>query len=404
VAGRAAVRRRRAGAIAAVAVAVAMTATGAYAVLPADRAAPPVPPAETTHPIPGVTLSPSPEPVGPSIGAYGLSGYAGNVVVPPHGEPVTLPFPTDQVFSVSRVPFGEPGSGCLGGGDPDGLWWVPDAGEPRRIGGLSAPVFAADGSMLVASAPDAPGTMVAVALPSLAERGRTRFDAGFGPLAVGVAGDLVLLRGVQGGPGSSGTAVWDLATGSLTPTGQENVWAWDVAADGSVLRRVDEYGAGPKDIVSACVDAVPLSVPLPVGGTGLCGQEAMAMHGGELSASGEWVYLYSGDPDTFPGHLLLPASDLRAGRWDPVELDPAVGKPCCGTPAPASSPVTCSAATTAATRPVRANGSPSPPGSRRPRSSRRTGADTALPGQAPAGSPATRPAGAATWATGRQGR
>jgi hypothetical protein len=320
-AGRAAVRRRRAGAIAGVAVAVAMTATGAYAVLPADRAAPPVPPAETAHPTPGVTQSPGPEPVGPPIGAYGLSAYAGNVVVPPHGEPVTLPFPTDQVFSVSRVPEAWVVE------TPDGLWWVPDAGEPRRIGGLSAPVFAADGSMLVASALDAPGTMVAVALPSLAERGRTRFDAGFGPLAVGVAGDLVLLRGAQGGPGSSGTAVWDLATGGLTPTGQENVWAWDVTADGSVLRRVDEYGAGPKDIVSACVDAVPLSVPLPVGGTGLCGQEAVAMHGGELSASGEWVYLYSGDPDTLRGHFLLPASDLRAGRWDPVELDPAVGKP-----------------------------------------------------------------------------
>lgn len=166
--------------------------------------------------------------------------------------------------------------------------------------------------------------MVALALPSLIELGRTRFETALGPIVVGVAGDWVLLRGAQGGPGPSESAVWNLATGALTPTEEDTVWAWDLAADGYVLRRVDEPGAAPREIASACIDVVEISAPLTAGDSGLCGDPAQFLYGGDLSPDGRWAYLSSGDPE-FPGRFLLATADLRAGRWGPVELDPAIG-------------------------------------------------------------------------------
>ena len=97
------------------------------------------------------------------------------------------------------------------------VWYVPDAGEPSELEGTTIPAVSPDGRVLVATVAD---ELVAYELPSLRELGRVTpaLGYGYGPMAEGVVDGRVLVRGVRGSPGQTGVAVWDLATGTVTPS------------------------------------------------------------------------------------------------------------------------------------------------------------------------------------------
>lgn len=314
-AGRSAVRRRRAAGVSAVAALAALVTAGAYAALPDPEAVGPVVPPATHAPAPPSPRPTPPAPPRTALSDLGIAAYAGNTVVGPERQRVELPFPADEVATVARVPDAWVVETATG------LWYLPEDGDPDLIGQLGTPVLSAEGDVLIASTRDGTAMVVAVALPSLEELGRTTFDTGVGPIAVGVVDGLVLLRGAQGGPGPSQSAVWDLATGTARPAATDAMWLWGVSRDGDVLRRVDERGGdNPKEITAACIDVVPVADTVSADLTGWCGEDAGAMFFGSISPDGAWVYLGSGDP-AVPDPGLIAAADLRAGDWRPIPTE-----------------------------------------------------------------------------------
>ena len=161
-------------------------------------------------------------------------------------------------------------------------------------------------------------TVVAYSLPDLRELGRTSFQANMGPLVVGVTADRrTLLRGAQGSPGPSDTAVLDLRTNTLHRAAE--AWAWDLSGDGRALRRVDPLGrdANGKPLPGiSCLDVVALTDTLPTGRTGLCANVAGTVQQGLLSPDGTWAVLSTMDS----GMVLVRTTDLHAGRWAPVQV------------------------------------------------------------------------------------
>lgn len=321
--GRAAVRRRRGVAVGAVAAVAALVATGVYTALPRpDAGGSAIPPAAVSPTPPGTTdPAPSATPAGTLVTELGIPAYAGNVVVPPDRPSVTLPVST-EVVSVARVPdawvvetVGQ-------------LWYVPDTGKAEKIGELGGVVVSEDGELLAARTAGDTNAVVAVELPSLDVIARTEFPTAHGPVPVGVDETRVLLKGTSGAGGATRAAVWDVASGTLNPTSTDRVWLWDVARDGRTLRRVDEREGDSKGnpAASACIDVVPPSPVLDMAASGLCGDEASAMHHGALSPDGAWVHLSSGNPER-PGQFIVATEDLRAGRWQPVEIEPALRRP-----------------------------------------------------------------------------
>src|SRR5947207_1734158 len=230
--------------------------------------------ATARRPASNATVAPSPT---PSYDTAGLSVLAGNTVLTRTGDRVDLALPAGiTAFDATEVP-----AGWVVEADETtqhGVWFAGTTGQARRLGQLwGSYAVSPDGTVLVVaglnagpaagSGPtsDSPAgggdTVVAYSLPDLRELGRTSFQANMGPMVVGVTADRrALLRGAQGSPGPSDTAVLDLRTNTLHRAAE--AWAWDLSGDGRALRRVDPLGrdANGKPLPGiSCLDVVALT-------------------------------------------------------------------------------------------------------------------------------------------------
>lgn len=342
-AGHAALRRRRVVRIACAAVGVVAVLVVGSAVAAAGgqgRRLPAGPPTLTQTPAPSTsapsTSAPSTSaPAGLSTAALGLDVLAGNVILRPDGQRVTLALPVGLTTdAATRVPAGWvlATHDAASAGDSTTLWFAPDAGPVQRIvGPADSYQVSADGRVLVAAGGLLLGgtspAVTAFDLPSLRMLGQTSFDSGFGPLVAGISGDRVVLYGAQGSPGPSTAAVWNMRTGTLRPTSQP-IWTWGVSRNGTVLRRVDRSGpGGAKDIAAACVDVVTIGDSMPTGQTGLCATWLAKSEGsGQLSPDGTWTVLSTTTPTSGePAIALVRAADLHAGRWRPITVNLPAG-------------------------------------------------------------------------------
>jgi hypothetical protein len=286
VAGRAARHRRRVAAVSTIAAGITAAAVAVGVLTATGRPDSASPPGNPHSPSPTPSASASVQ-SGVTAAQLGLYVVSRNIIVRPDGSRVTLPF-GDGVGDVVQAKNGW--VVLVGAADGRSLWYVPDSGQPTRIGGIGGNfMVSGDGTVLVATGVNGPSNVDAYRLPSLERIRRTTFDSGMGPNVAGIVGDRVLLNGAQGSPGASDVAVWNLRTGTLRPT-PVAVWIWGVARDGRVLRHVTRFvPGGSKEQLNSCVDVVTLTDTLPTGDTGYCDRQWNPVTGGSLSPNGDWA-------------------------------------------------------------------------------------------------------------------
>jgi hypothetical protein len=253
----------------------------------------------------------------PTATRYGTPVLTGNTVLTLTGERVDLALPAGiTAMDATEVPGGWVVR--TSETEQQGVWFAGTAGKAQRLGRLWGDyAVSPDGTVLVVAGLDG-DTVVAYGLPDVHELARTAFRSGMGPMVAGVTADRrALLRGAQGSPGPSGTAVWDIRGNVLHPAVES--WAWGVTGDGHALRRVDPPGrdANGKPLPGiSCLDVVPLADTLPTARTGLCTETGATVQRGLLSPDGAWVALSTVDANT----VLVRTEDLHAGRWAPVKV------------------------------------------------------------------------------------
>jgi hypothetical protein len=284
----------------------------AAAILTTAPAAVSAAPAATVH---------SPPARAAALDTAGLAVLANNTIIRADGRVIRLGLPRGATaISAAQVPSGW----LVSAGEPNrtgALWFFSNAGSPHRIGPVRGNwAVSSDGGLLVVTGlgagTDAVSGVVAMDLPSLRVRARTRFTGATGPLVVGITTDRVVLRQAQGSPGPSIAAVWNLRTGSLRATSSP-IWVWS-ADDGQALTRVDQRGAGNRP-GGACVDAVAVTDRLPVGRTGLCTSLALQIQYGGIAPGGGWAVVITA-VGRGANTSLVRVHDLQVGRWRPVSL------------------------------------------------------------------------------------
>jgi hypothetical protein len=331
VAGRAARRRRRHGAIVAVAAGALAVVVG-LSLLPLSRPAGTVPvppgsaPASPTQALPP-PLSAEPEPVLSPPGAVPVAALgldvvagAGNLIVPAEGAEFTVPLPAGHgIRGAVRVPGGWVLDSYLDSQGPDGgfwMWFVPTGQRPTSLGRLYGNYrVSRDGRRLVVAGSDEAFAVSAYELPSLRKVAEVRIE-GPGPFVSGVAGDWAVLRDASGDPGATRAYTWNLRTRQLRGT-DAKVNILGVTDDGRVLRRVYQ---GQR---RGCVDLVAVADLPTVELTGLCSAAMGALiRWAELSPDGTWVLMAT---DASERPVWVRTADLRAGRWRPVASELPTG-------------------------------------------------------------------------------
>jgi hypothetical protein len=256
-----------------------------------------------------------------ALDTAGLAVLAGNTIIQANGRVIRLALPRGATaVSAAQVPSGWV-VGIAEANRTGSLSHFTSTGVRHRIGTIRGNwTVSADGRLLVVTGMGtgtaANNEVVAVDLPSLRVRARTRFVGTTGPLVVGVTTERVVLRQSLRAPGPSIAAVWNLRTGSLRPT-RSPIFVWS-AGDGQALTRVDQRAAGGHP-AGACVDAVAVTDSLPVGRTGLCTALAQQIQYGGIAPGGGWAAVITvvGQHGTTS---LVRVRDLQVGRWRPVSL------------------------------------------------------------------------------------
>ena len=183
-AGRRTIRRRRAAA-AAVAAVVAVGAV--LSVSQFGRAPAPQPPA--TH-----------QQTSPAAVSEVVDLLVGNTVHAADGTRIPLRLPAGYTGdTATRVPSGWVVDTAheVGGQELAEVWFVPDGGDPRSVGeDFGDFAVSPDGETLVIARRSE--EVEAYELPSLKKIGHHAFRGGMGPVVLGVAKDVVLLREASG--------------------------------------------------------------------------------------------------------------------------------------------------------------------------------------------------------------
>lgn len=304
IAGRRALRRRRAiGTAAAGLLAVTVAATGAVLWPPtpvrtSNLANPPV-----VTPAPAPSIGPEPPP--------GLSLLRNGTVVEAGGTQIPLGLSAGYVISdPSQTPDGYLFAAYRSNDPTDQNLWFKAAGNaPVEVGRMAGGYeVSADGRTLVVAGTDGANEVTAYRFPTLQEIGHTvpAFPANIGSDVIGVDGDFAVLAAANGGLGSVPIVVWNFQTGA-TSHGDTGVAAWSVA-NKVLLQTVfkpDSQQSGTDKLEPTCLDAVPLGNPLPAKVSGYCGPLVNQLFNGQLSPNGNWVL--------FHDRILL-VSDLLIGR------------------------------------------------------------------------------------------
>jgi hypothetical protein len=259
------------------------------------------------------------------VAEIGVSVLREDKVYPPEGGPFGLSLPANlHVTGGVRVPGGWVlyVGGAANGGEVAYVWFKPNQGQAKRIGNLwgNFAQVSPDGRRLVAFEED--GSALAVHdLPSLRRIWRQPVTEPFGPIIIaGLTGDwLVLSRPADDWRGSP-AEVWNVTAPNQFLSADTPVSVWGVSRDGRVLRRV----ARPDG--RACVDVVAAADLPQVGDAGACSPDLGSefFYDGQLSPDGQWAVLTA---FTGSGQSLywISTTDIRAGEWRPVLMDPVIG-------------------------------------------------------------------------------
>ncbi len=276
-----------------------------------------------------VVVHRSGRPAPPDARAAGVAVVVGDTVYLTDGRRVTLPLPEGgSIGQLEIVPAGYLYSYIvLAAGGPASLRLASsdEPGSYQDLGLLGDSQYhvAPDGRTALVTAIDAQynETIAAIDLATGKRRVEKAFDASE---VIDVAGDWALLRNDDGPNDARATALWNYRSGAVVTGADPTATEYRVFASGAVLRGVDVPGV---DEVTAplpsCYAVVATADFASTIQTGYCGTQVIK--DAWLSPTGDWVLaIVAGTPpDAGDTLVMLRVTDLAAGRWAPVALDPS---------------------------------------------------------------------------------